>query len=56
MPGMIEAHQNPKVSLVSIFLFSLKTRYFPFVDHLYYITDSLKTGQAVLERRHLVSE
>jgi hypothetical protein len=35
-------------------LFSLNTRYFPFVDHYYYVTNSLKMVQAVLEQRHHV--
>ncbi len=38
------------------FLFSLNTRYFPFVDRQYYVTNLLKTGQAVLEQRHLVPD
>ncbi len=37
-------------------LFSLNTRYFPFVDHQYYVISSLKLGQAVLERRRLIPD
>jgi hypothetical protein len=54
---MIENLRYSKsMSHLKNFLYSLNTRYFLFVDLLYYVTNLLKIGQAVLEQTGMVLE
>jgi hypothetical protein len=57
---MYQAWSKPDIFQKSVsyqnLLFSLNTRYFPFFDHWYYATNSLKMGQAVLEWRCLIPD
>ncbi len=56
----VQACSKPEIFQKSVssrnFLDSLNTRYFPFVDHLHYVTNSFKMGWAVLEQKSLVSD